>query len=188
MDHETMWNRLKATLIKVHCDAAHDAQESLKSGDFSAVKADMERIEGANDALSAMRAIEEEACGEREALLMVEGCANERTGQYACLALDGAFLRLYEKMAEGGGIDQVSCILYPMGQAGAALSDLEWLRGEMGGEWMKPGVVYAFPALEAHETISGHLLFTYCGAGPELASMRATHARMPDWRAEPWVR
>lgn len=59
MNYETMWNRLEAALAKAYRNAERDAQESLKSGDFRVVKANMERIEGVNDVLSSMRAIEE---------------------------------------------------------------------------------------------------------------------------------
>lgn len=124
---------------------------------------------------------------------MIKGCFGENGDKYACLALDGAFLRLYslldpEPLPFGAPIENATCVLYPAGDICAALKDYEELRKRLAGPDFPEGETLYFPKMQAHKTDHGHLIFECHGEGKELASMEQAHVTMPDWRAMPWTK
>lgn len=137
--------------------------------------------------------LQERAERHPDQLLMIMGCDDPRTGKHACLALDGAFLRLYALMDPkpsffAAPIENAFCVLYPAGDIAKALADYRELEMRIDGVEVKEGVVYAFPKMEAHKIDHGHLFFECHGKGKELASMGQAEVTMPDWRAMPWTR
>lgn len=136
---------------------------------------------------------EQEKAWHPDQLLMIKGCYGKGGDKYACLALDGAFLRLYslldpEPLPFGAPIENATCTLYPMGDVCAALKDYEELRKRLTGPDFPEGETLYFPEMQAHKTAQGHLVFERHGIGKELASMAQAYVTMPDWRSMPWTK
>lgn len=139
------------------------------------------------------KAQEQEGEWHPDQLLMIKGCCGAGGETYACLALDGAFLRLYslldpEPLPFAAPIENATCTLYPMGDVCAALKDYEALRKLMKGPDFPEGGTLCFPEMQAYKIKCGHLIFECHGGGKELASMGQAHVTMPDWRAMPWTK